>query len=91
LSCPHNTSFDLIPQEPTSNIFDNIPALAKPRLMRLRDELATYLTDPEYVKDVLTWWYKVINISTPVADGIGLFNNSWYVLSIVLPISNPLL
>jgi len=59
LSCPHNTNFDLIPQEPTSNIFDNIPVLAKPRLMRLRDKLATYLsTDPEYVEDVLTWWYE---------------------------------
>jgi hypothetical protein len=55
----HNTNFDFIPQESTSNIFNNIPALAKPRLLRLRDKLAAYLsTDPEYVEDVLTWWYK---------------------------------
>jgi hypothetical protein len=48
-----------MPQEPTSNIFDNIPVLAKPKLMRLQDKLAAYLsTDPKYVEDVLTWWYE---------------------------------
>jgi hypothetical protein len=33
--------------------------LAKPKLMRLQDKLAAYLsTDPKYVEDVLTWWYE---------------------------------
>ena len=39
------------------NIFDDLPALAAPRVAELRDELARYLsTDPEQVKDVLLWW-----------------------------------
>jgi hypothetical protein len=41
------------------NIFDNIPALAKPKLSELRDELAAYLsTDPEHVDNVLAWWFE---------------------------------
>jgi hypothetical protein len=42
-----------------SNIFDNISALMKPRHSELRNELDTYLsTDPEYVGDVLVWWFE---------------------------------
>jgi len=41
------------------NIFDDLPALAPPKLTELRDELARYLsTDPEMVKDVLLWWHE---------------------------------
>jgi hAT family C-terminal dimerisation region len=41
----------------SSNIFDNLPALAAPRVKELRDELDRYLsTDPEHIADVLMWW-----------------------------------
>jgi hypothetical protein len=57
LNLPHGACALL--QETSSNIFDNIPALAKPILSRLRDELTAYLSsDPEYVDDVLGWWYE---------------------------------
>ena len=40
-------------------MFDNIPALAKPRRSELRDELRQYLsTDPKFVDDVLAWWFE---------------------------------
>lgn len=43
----------------SSNIFDSIPALAKPKRSELRDELRQYLSaDPEYVDDVLAWWFE---------------------------------
>ena len=43
----------------SKNIFDNLPALAAPKPSDLRDELECFLsTDPEYVKDVLAWWYE---------------------------------
>jgi hypothetical protein len=41
------------------NIFDELPALAAPKMAELHDELARYLsTDPEQVKDVLLWWHE---------------------------------
>ncbi|CAA7270540.1 unnamed protein product [Cyclocybe aegerita] len=41
------------------NIFDNLPSLAAPTPCELRDELERYLsTDPEFVTDPLSWWYK---------------------------------
>lgn len=53
----------LVFQETTANIFDSIPALARPRRSTLLDELTKYLNaDPEYVEDVLSWWY--VNRST---------------------------
>jgi hypothetical protein len=43
----------------SSNIFDDLPALAAPKSSELRDELARYLsTDPEQVEDVLLWWHE---------------------------------
>jgi hypothetical protein len=43
----------------SSNIFNNIPALAKLRRSELRDELHQYLnTDPEFVDNVLAWWFE---------------------------------
>jgi hAT family C-terminal dimerisation region len=49
LTCPQDSS----------NIFDALPALAAPKQTELRDELERYLsTDPEYVGDVLQWWYE---------------------------------
>jgi len=49
----------ILQQETSSNIFDNIPALTKPIVSRLWDELTAYLnSDPEYVDNVLSWWYK---------------------------------
>lgn len=48
----------LVFQENTANIFDSIPALVRPRHSMLLNELTKYLnTDPEYVEDVLSWWY----------------------------------
>jgi hypothetical protein len=53
----HNTC--TLQQETSSNIFNNIPAPAKPILSKLWDELTAYLSsDPEYVDDVLSWWYE---------------------------------
>jgi len=41
------------------NIFDELPALAAPQMMKLRDEFACYLsTDPKQVKNVLLWWHE---------------------------------
>jgi len=38
---------------------DNIPVLVKPIFSRLWDKLAAYLSsDPEYVDDMLGWWYE---------------------------------
>jgi len=49
-----NTEFGF--QETTTNIFDNIPALARPKRSNLLDELTRYLNaDSEYVEDVLAW------------------------------------
>ena len=46
-------------QKTSLNIFNNIPELAKPILSGLWDELTAYLSsDPEYVNDVLSWWYE---------------------------------
>jgi hypothetical protein len=57
---PQKVWFNLIVNactDKTQNMFDNLPALAAPRLADLRDELARYLsTDPKQVKDVLQWW-----------------------------------
>lgn len=40
-----------------ANIFDNIPAFAKPKRSEMHDELTAFLrTDPEYVEDVIAWW-----------------------------------
>ena len=40
-------------------MFDDLPALAAPKSSELRDELERYLsTDPEFVPDVLAWWYE---------------------------------
>jgi hypothetical protein len=40
-------------------MFDDLPALAVPKSSELRDELERYLsTDPEFVPDVLSWWYE---------------------------------
>jgi hypothetical protein len=45
-------------QATSKNIFDNIPALAKPTRSELHDELAVFLsTDPEHVDNVLAWSY----------------------------------
>jgi len=57
LNLPHDACALL--QETSSNIFDNIPALANPILSRLQDKLMAYLrSDPEYIDDFLGWWYK---------------------------------
>ena len=41
------------------NIFNELPALAAPKMVELHDELAHYVsTDPEQVKDVLLWWHE---------------------------------
>ena len=46
-------------QNTSTNVFDNLPALAPPKLEELRDELARFLsTDVETVDDVLAWWYE---------------------------------
>ena len=46
-------------QETSLNIFNDIPVLAKPILSRLWDKLTVNLSsDPEYVDNVLGWWYK---------------------------------
>jgi hAT family C-terminal dimerisation region len=43
----------------STNIFDDLPALAAPKASELRDELERYLaSDPEFVPDVLAWWYE---------------------------------
>jgi hypothetical protein len=43
----------------SKNMFDDLPALAAPKAAELRDELDRFLgTDPEYVKDVLAWWFE---------------------------------
>ena len=43
----------------SSNIFDDLPALAAPPESDLRDDLDRYLsTDPEHVTDPLAWWYE---------------------------------
>ena len=48
-----------LPQETPMNIFDNIPALAKPKLSELHVKLMAFLSpDPEHVDDVLTWWFE---------------------------------
>jgi hypothetical protein len=40
-------------------MFDDLPALAAPKPADLYDELDQFLsTDPEYVKDVLAWWFE---------------------------------
>lgn len=40
-------------------MFDDLPTVAAPRDTDLRDELDRFLgTDPEYVKDVLVWWFE---------------------------------
>ena len=40
-------------------MFDDLPALATPKPSDLRDELDCFLsTDPEYVQDVLAWWFE---------------------------------
>ena len=40
-------------------MFDNLPTFAAPKVADLRDELDQFLsTDPEYVKDVLGWWFE---------------------------------
>ena len=42
-----------------SNIFDQIPALVAPRRLPPSNELVRYLqTDPEFVEDVVAWWYE---------------------------------
>jgi hypothetical protein len=44
---------------PSKNMFDDLPTLAAPKATDLRDELDRFLsTDPEYVKDVLMWWFE---------------------------------
>jgi hypothetical protein len=44
---------------PSKNMFDNLSTLAAPNAADLRDELDRFLsTDPEYVKDVLMWWFE---------------------------------
>lgn len=41
------------------NIFDCIPTLAAPKRFQLHDELVVFLsTDPEFVYDVIAWWYE---------------------------------
>jgi len=43
----------------STNIFDNLPALAAPKPSDLRGELERYLSaDPEYAPDVLAWWHE---------------------------------
>ena len=43
----------------SQNIFDHLPSLRAPEASKLRDELERFLsTDPEYVEDVLLWWYE---------------------------------
>jgi hAT family C-terminal dimerisation region len=40
-------------------MFDDLPALAALKPSDLRDELDRFLsTDPEYVQDVLSWWFE---------------------------------
>ena len=40
-------------------MFDDLPTLAAPKSSELHDKLKRYLsTDPEFVPDVLTWWYE---------------------------------
>jgi hypothetical protein len=40
-------------------MFDALPSLAAPTATDLRDELDRFLsTDPEYVQDVLMWWFE---------------------------------
>lgn len=47
---------------PSENMFDSLPTLAvaaMPTATDLRDELDWLLsTDPEYVQDVLMWWFE---------------------------------
>jgi hypothetical protein len=40
-------------------MFDDLPSLRAPEASKLRDELERFLsTDPEFVEDVLLWWYE---------------------------------
>jgi hypothetical protein len=44
-------------------MFDDLPALAAPKLADLRDELDRFLSsDPEFVPDVLAWWHERRNV-----------------------------
>ena len=48
-----------MPKPQVTNMFDDLPALAAPKPSELRDELECFLTtDPEYVQDVLLWWFE---------------------------------
>jgi hypothetical protein len=43
----------------STNMFDDLPSLAAPKVSDLHDELDRFLgTDPEHVKDVLGWWFE---------------------------------
>jgi hypothetical protein len=47
----------------SQNMFDDLPALAAPKLADLRDELDRFLSsDPEFVPDVLAWWHERRNV-----------------------------
>jgi hypothetical protein len=40
-------------------MFDDLPALATPKVSELHNELDRFLgTDPEHVQDVLMWWFE---------------------------------
>jgi hypothetical protein len=42
------------------NIFDNLPALQTPKILKLRDELELYLSTPRDLraKNGLLWWFE---------------------------------
>jgi hypothetical protein len=43
----------------STNIFDDLPALAAPKPLDLPGEIERYLSsDPEFVPDVLAWWHE---------------------------------
>ena len=46
-------------QDDDANIFDNLPALAKPKHSLCNNELETYLNTPtEDTDNVLKWWQR---------------------------------
>ena len=53
------TTISSIEQDSTSNIFDQLDALAPPKPSDMRCEIDCYLSvDIEHVTDALGWWYK---------------------------------
>ena len=60
----HNIDIEMIDntldkQEESANVFDNLEALAPPKLSDLGSELDRYLSlDVEHITDALAWWYK---------------------------------